>query len=122
MSELDYIMESEFECPDSDVNAAAFVRVTGTIEGCSFVKEFLACRMYPLASGFGFRDVAIGTTTMSKVETPLPIFHEEAISAEGTDHFSVKLETDDENVLGSYRPREHDVLMTAKLPNGGCLN
>jgi hypothetical protein len=78
--------------------------------------------MYPLASGFGFRDVAIGTTAVSKVETPLPIFTMEAISAEGADHFLAKVEMDAEKVLGSYGPREHDALMTVKLPNGGRIN
>jgi hypothetical protein len=39
-----------------------------------------------------------------------------------SDHFLAKVETDAKNVLGSYGPREHGVLITAKLLNGGDLN
>jgi hypothetical protein len=61
--------------------------------------------VYPVASGFGFRDVAIGVNVMSKVEAPLPFFSVESISVEGANHFLAKVEMDSEKVLGSYRPK-----------------
>jgi hypothetical protein len=55
--------------------------------GRDTVEEFLAYRMYPLASSFGFRDVTVGTTVMSKVKTPLPLFPVEAVSLEHVGRF-----------------------------------
>jgi hypothetical protein len=87
MSTLDYTVEPEVECPYSDVNDAAFIWAMATIGGRDAVDEFLACGVYPLASGFGFRDVDIGTTVMSKVETPLPILPMKVISLKAADRF-----------------------------------
>jgi hypothetical protein len=84
--------------------------------------EFLACGIYPLSAGFGFKSVTTGMTTMSKVEMPLPVFPMETISTEITDRFLVKVEKDAEKILGSYGPKEHDACEMAKLSNGGCLN
>jgi hypothetical protein len=78
------------------------------IGGCDVVKGYLACGMYPLASDFSFRDVAIGTTTLSKVEMPLPVFPVEAILANGAHRFLAKVETNAEKILGSYGPKEHE--------------
>jgi hypothetical protein len=66
MSELDYSVEPKVECTDDDPNDAAFVRETATIEGHDTVEKCVAYKMYLLA-GFGFDSV-------SKVETPLPLF------------------------------------------------
>jgi hypothetical protein len=46
----------------------------------------------------------------------------EPVSAEDAGRFLAKVETNVEMILGSYGPKEHDALMTAKLPNGGRLN
>jgi hypothetical protein len=78
--------------------------------------------MYPLPSGFGFKDVAIGMAAVLKVEMPLPVFPVEAISEEEASHFLAKVQTDAERVLGSYGPREHVAYVTLKLTNGGHLN
>jgi hypothetical protein len=43
--------------------------------------------MYPLPSGFGFKDVAIGMAAVLKVEMPLPVFPVEAIFEEEASHF-----------------------------------
>jgi hypothetical protein len=67
MSALDYVVELEVECPDDDANDAAFIRATATIGGRDAIKEFVACKIYPLASDFGFRGMTIDTTPMSKV-------------------------------------------------------
>jgi hypothetical protein len=82
----------------------------------------VACKMFPLASGFGFRDVTIGTTRVSKIWTPLPLFPVEPVPTWGAAHVLVEVETEVERFLGSFRPREHDALVTAKLPNGGSVN
>jgi hypothetical protein len=121
MSVLDYIIEPEVECPDNDVNDIAFIRAAATIGGCDAMEEFLAYRMYPLISGFDFRDVMGGMTAVSNVKTPLPLFPVEAVSTDDAGHFLAKVETDAEKILGSYGPKEHGAVMMAKLPNGGHL-
>jgi hypothetical protein len=67
MSLLDYTVKPEVECPNDDANNAAFVQATTTIGGQDAIEEFVACKMYPLASSFGFKGVTIGTISMSKV-------------------------------------------------------
>jgi hypothetical protein len=74
MSELHYAVEPEVECSDDEPNDATFVRAIATIGGRDAIMDYLACKMYPLAAGFGFGVVSVGTTPMSKVETPLPLF------------------------------------------------
>jgi hypothetical protein len=70
MSELDYAIEPEVECPDNDPNDIAFIRATTTIGGCDVVEEYTACKIYPLSASFGFESVPFGMTPVSKVETP----------------------------------------------------
>jgi hypothetical protein len=67
MSELDYSVEPKVECTDDDANDVAFVREAATIEGHDAVEKYVAYKMYLLAVGFSFDSV-------SKVETPLPLF------------------------------------------------
>jgi hypothetical protein len=122
MSALDYTVELEFECLDNDPNDIAFVRVTATIRGQDAVEEFVACKMFSLAVGFGFKEVTISMTPMSKVRTPLPMFPVEPVSAEDTPRVLVEVETKAKRFLGSFGLREYDALMMAKLSNGGRLN
>jgi hypothetical protein len=65
------IVEPKVECPDSDVNDAAFIQVSATIRGCDAIEEFVACKVYPLVSSFDFRGLSIDTTPVSKIRTPL---------------------------------------------------
>jgi hypothetical protein len=74
MSELDYVVEPKVGCPDNDPNDAAFIRATATFEGHDAIKEYVPCKMYPLAACFGFESMPLGTTSVSKVETTLPLF------------------------------------------------
>jgi hypothetical protein len=74
MSALDYTAEPEVECLDDDPNDAAFIRATTTIEGRDAVEEFMAWKMFPLAFGFGFKDMPVGTTPISKVRNLLHYF------------------------------------------------
>jgi hypothetical protein len=67
MSALDYTVEPEVECPKGDANDAAIVLATTIIRGQDNVEEFMACRMYPLTSSFGFSDMTIGMMPVSKV-------------------------------------------------------
>jgi hypothetical protein len=69
MSVLDYTVEPEVECLDSNANNTTFVRATATIRGRDVVEEFLACKMYPLATSYGFKGVAIDTMLVLKVRT-----------------------------------------------------
>jgi hypothetical protein len=87
-------------CLDTDSNDATFVRATMMIGGHDIVEEFLACRLYPLSSGFGFgfREVSDDTTAMSEVEM------------------------DAERVVESYGRKENEAYILVMLPNGGRLN
>jgi hypothetical protein len=82
----------------------------------------MACKIFPLVASFGFESVPLGTTPILRVETPLLLFALGTIVAEHADHFLVKLETEIEKVLGSFRLREYDALRLANIPNGGRLN
>jgi hypothetical protein len=62
MSELDYAIEPEVECSNNDPIDVAFVRATTTIRGHDAIKEYVACKMYPLAAGFGFESVPLRMT------------------------------------------------------------
>jgi hypothetical protein len=122
MSALDYVVEPEVDCPDDDSNNVTFVRTTSTIGGRDAIEEFMACRMYPLASSFGFEAVTLGMTHVSKFRTLLPVFLVETVSAVNAHHILVKVETKAAKIHGSFGPKEYDALTTAKLLNGGHLN
>jgi hypothetical protein len=64
MSESDYAIEPDIECSNNDPIDVAFVRATATIGGHDVVKEYVACKMYPLAPGFAFESVPLGMTPM----------------------------------------------------------
>jgi hypothetical protein len=121
-SELDYAMEPEVECPDSDLNGVAFVWATATIRGHDAVEEYLACKVYPLDAGFSFKNVPLGVTPMSKVEVPLLLFPVESIAVKHANCVLAEVETEAERVLGSFRPKEYDALGMANIPNDGHLN
>jgi hypothetical protein len=74
------------------------------------------------ASGFSFKDMPVGTTPVSKVWTPLPLFPIELVSTEDISRVLVEVETEVERFLGSFGPRDCDAVMAVKLPNGGHLN
>jgi hypothetical protein len=122
MSELDYAVEPEVECPDNDPNDDAFVRVNVTIGGRDAVEEYTMCKIFPLAASFGFESVPLWMTPILKVETPLPLFAVGTIAREHANHFLVEIETQTEKVLQSFGPREYDALRVANIPNGGRLN
>jgi hypothetical protein len=73
-----------------------------TIGGRDAVEEFMACKMYPLASGFGFRGVTVGTTPVLKVPTPLSVFPMEVVSVDGASRILVEIETEAKRILGSF--------------------
>jgi hypothetical protein len=122
MSELDYAIEPEVECPDNDPNDDAFVRETTTIGGRDAIEEYVACKIYPLAASFGFETVPLGMTPVSKVKTPLPLFVVGTIAMEHADHFLAEVETEPKRVLGIFGPREYDALRVTNILNGGRLN
>jgi hypothetical protein len=93
------------DCPDSDINNAAFVCMTTMIGGHDVVEEFLTCGMYPLLAGFSFKNVTTGMTAMSNVKVPLPVFPMEMILVESPDCFLSKVEIDAERILSSPGPR-----------------
>jgi hypothetical protein len=60
MRALDFSVEPEVECSEDDLNGTAFVRATTAIGCWDDVEEFMACKMYHLASSFSFSGVTIG--------------------------------------------------------------
>jgi hypothetical protein len=122
ISALDYTVELKVECPDINVNDASFMDMAVMIDDHNTVQDFLACEMYPLASSFGFRDVTVGTTTVSKVKAPLPVFPIEPVSTEDAGRLLTKVETNIERTLGNFVPNKHNALATGKLLNDGRLN
>jgi hypothetical protein len=118
MSELDYTVEPEVECPDND---AAFIWATTTIMGCDAVEEYVAYKIYLLVPSFSFKSVLLRMTPVSNVETPLPLFDVGTIAMEHTDRFLAEVETEAKRVLGSFRPREYDALRVANILNDGHL-
>jgi hypothetical protein len=96
MSKLDYAVEPKVECLDDDPNDAAFIRTTATTRGRDAVDEYVACKIYPLAAGFGFDSVPLGTTPVSKVDTPLPLFAVGNVAVEHTAHLLEEIEREAE--------------------------
>jgi hypothetical protein len=105
MSELDYSVEPVVKCSNNDPQDDAFIRVTSTIRGHDAVEEYVACKMYPLATSFGFENMALNTMPVSKVETPLPLFAVENIAREYIDHVLAKIETEAKRVLVCFGPK-----------------
>jgi hypothetical protein len=99
LRELDFAVEPEVECPNDDPNDVGFVRATTTIRGRDSIEEYVACKIYPLAMGFGFKSVPVGMTHVSNIETCLPLFVVGTIAAEHTDHFLAEVEANTERVL-----------------------
>jgi hypothetical protein len=105
MSELDYAVEPKVECLDNDPNDAAFIQATATIRGRDAFEEYVACKMYQLAAGFGFESVPLGMTPVLKVDTALPLFAVGNVVVEHVDRVLVEIETEAEKVLGSLEPK-----------------
>jgi hypothetical protein len=57
-------------CLDTDLNDATFVQAMTMIGGHDTIKEFLACRLYPISTGFNFGEVSNDTTAASMVVVP----------------------------------------------------
>jgi hypothetical protein len=57
-----------FDCADDDVRDVSFVHAASLIGGREAVAEYLACRMFPLSTNFGFGEIADGETPASKVK------------------------------------------------------
>jgi hypothetical protein len=121
MSELDYAVEPEVECPDNDPNDAAFVQAIATIGDRDTIEEYVSCKMYPLVAGFGFESVPLGMTPVLKEETPLQLFVVGNIVAEHADHVLAEVEMEAEKVLGSFGPKEYDALRMTNISNGSHL-
>jgi hypothetical protein len=88
MSTLDYTVEPEVECSDDDPNNDDFVRATTTIGGWDTIEEFVACKMFPLASGFGFKDVPVHTDSYIKtLDSTATISHRASTCGGCESHF-----------------------------------
>jgi hypothetical protein len=121
MSPLDYTTEPSFECGDNDLGDVAFVYVTGLIGGRDTIKEYLACRMFPLLANFGFAEILDGETLVSKMVVPLPGFPLTRFEGESNDCLLARVELEAKNVVGGYTRVEHDACIKV-LQNRGHLN
>jgi hypothetical protein len=98
MSSFDYTVEPEVEGPNDDPNDAAFVQATATIGGRDAVEEFMSCKIYPMATGFGFHGVVVGSTPALKVQTPLLRFPVEVVLAEDDGRILAEVEIEAERI------------------------
>jgi hypothetical protein len=76
------------------------------------VEEFLSCRVWPLAADVSFKHEKVGLTPISKPKVPLsrfPLSHEDG---EDDTRFLVRVEQEARNIVGSYRPAEHDACVS----------
>jgi hypothetical protein len=122
MCSLEFQTEPPFACADDDSGDVAFVQATKFIGGRDAVEEFIACGMYPLATGTNFDRVATRTTPVSKLKVPLPKFiaiHKD--DNEDDVQFLVRVELEAEGIIGSYTKVEH-VACLVDMRNGGRLN
>jgi hypothetical protein len=46
MTELNFVTDPPFDCPDDEVNDAAFVKPTHMISGRDAVEEYMACGLF----------------------------------------------------------------------------
>jgi hypothetical protein len=99
----------------------AFIQASSTIGDRDAIEEFVACKMYPLASSFGFKGMTLGMTPVLKVRTPLPVFPVEAVSTENAHHILAEVEMEAEKILGSFGPKEYDALNMATLLSKSCF-
>jgi hypothetical protein len=71
MCSLEFRTDPPFDYANDDLGDIAFVQATKFIGGRDVVEEFIACGMYPLATGAGFDRVATCTTLVTKLKVPL---------------------------------------------------
>jgi hypothetical protein len=116
-TELNFVMDPPFDCPEDEVNDAAFVKATTrTVSGRDAVEEYMACWLFLLSASFGLGEVADGETPVSKLSSPMPYFLVARLLGETNDRFRVRVELAASNVVGGYTHGEHKVCIEV-LPN-----
>jgi hypothetical protein len=121
MTDLDFMMEPMFQCPNNDASDVAFVRVMHTISSRDTVEEYMACGLFPLSANFDLGEVVEGETLMSKLVVPMPTFPLARLPNETNDSFVARVEPAAANVIGRYARGEHDVCIVV-VPNEGRAN
>jgi hypothetical protein len=92
MTELDFVTELPFECPDDDVGDVAFIKATRTIGGRNTMEEYMACGLLPLSVSFSLGEVANEETPMSKLAAPMLDFPIARLPEEMNDGFRARVE------------------------------
>jgi hypothetical protein len=119
MCSLEFRTEPPFDCVDDDSWDVAFVQMTKFIGGRDAVEEFIACIMYPLAANVGFDRVATRTTPISKLKVLLPNFIVVRKDDNEDDvQFLVRVELEEEGIVGIYTKAEHDACLAHVLNRG----
>jgi hypothetical protein len=116
MTEWNIVMIPPFDCPDDEVNDAAFIKATHTISGQDAVEEYMACGLFPLLASFRLGEVADGEILVSKILAPMPNFPIVGLSEETNDRFHARVELATANVVKQYTRGEHKVCIEV-LPN-----
>jgi hypothetical protein len=98
---LDFTIEPSFECVDDDAGDVAFIRAARSIGGRDTIKEYMACRLFPLLASFGLGEVEDSETPVLKITLPLPEFPAVKFLEEMNDHFRARVELATEDVVGS---------------------
>jgi hypothetical protein len=84
------------------------------------VEEFIACNIWPLATGISFEQVKVGVTPISNVKVPLSKFVVAHEVDEDDANFLARVDKEARVLVGSYTCSEHEAC--AVLPNNGHLN
>jgi hypothetical protein len=121
MTELDFVMEPPFECPDDEAGDVAFIKATHTIGGWDAVVEYMACGLFPLSVSFDLGEIAYGETPVSKLTVPMPDFPVAKLLEMTNDGFWVRVLLATVNVVGWYAREEHKVCVEV-VPNEGRVN
>jgi hypothetical protein len=121
MTQLNFVMDPPFDCPDDEVNDAAFIKATRMIGGQDAVEEYMACGLFPLSASFGLGKVTDRETPASKLPAPMLAFPVARLPEETNDQFHVRVELAAANVVGRYTRGEHKVCIEI-LPNQGRVN
>jgi hypothetical protein len=111
MTDLCFVIDPPFDCPDEDVSDATFVTV----------EEYVACGFVPLSASFDVGKIVDGETPVSRLPAPMSDFPIVELPEETNGQFRARVELAVANFVGRYTPGEHKACVEA-LPNGGRVN
>jgi hypothetical protein len=121
MSNLEFVMEPSYQCPDDETGDVAFLKATRVTGDQNIVGDFMACELFPLSMSFNLGEISEGETPVSKLTVALPKFPITRCLDETIDGFRARVEIAEANIVGRYTCREN-MVCDETLPNGGRVN